>query len=72
MYLLILYYFLIFQSQEIEKVQRLVRSLNSDVALMLAEFGEVTRTPDIELILSESAFTQGGLVRARHLSCPGW
>ena len=48
------------------------RSLNSDVALMLAEFGEVTRTPDIELILSESAFTQGELVRARHLSCPGW
>ncbi len=57
---------------DLEEVQRLIRSVNSDVSLLIAEQGEVTRSPDIDLILSDTAFNTGTHVKARHLSCPGW
>lgn len=49
-----------------------IRALNSNVSLLIADHGDVTRNADVQLLLSESAFSNGGLVRARHLSCPGW
>lgn len=59
-------------SQEKEPVQELLRAVNCNVAFLVAEKGEVSRSTDIDMILSETAFSDTRLVCARYLSCPGW
>ena len=58
--------------QRLVQVQELIRAVNPHVALLLAEGGQVTRSPDLQLILSSTAFNEPELLRARYLSCPGW
>ncbi|XP_071948615.1 dynein axonemal assembly factor 9-like [Antedon mediterranea] len=48
------------------RAQQLIRAVNSDVAFIIAHHGEVTRSPDAELILSETAFQDASAIRARH------
>ena len=60
------------KTSQLNRVQCLVRAVNSDVALLLADKGEVTRSTDLALVLSEEAFEYSSLLRARYLSCPGW
>ncbi|CAH1782475.1 unnamed protein product [Owenia fusiformis] len=67
-----MYYSLNPKNQDLADVQHLIRAVNSDVALLLAPKGEVTRTPDLDLILSDTAYNRNDLARARHLSYPGW
>jgi len=60
------------QNPQLSLIQTLVRGCNPDVAFILAKGGEVTRTPDVELILSDSAFEECSMVQKRLLMCPGW
>ncbi|XP_033756590.1 uncharacterized protein C20orf194 homolog [Pecten maximus] len=60
------------KNQSLLEIQNLLRSINTDVAFFLAENGKVTRSMDIDAMLSETAFMQDEKVRARHLLCPGW
>lgn len=60
------------QNPQLSLIQTLVRGCNPDVAFILARGGEVTRTPDVELILSDSAFEECSMVQKRLLMCPGW
>ncbi|XP_048249215.1 dynein axonemal assembly factor 9-like isoform X1 [Haliotis rufescens] len=60
------------KNETLEEVQNLVRSINSDVALLLAERGVVRRSPDLELIMSESSFHLPQMVAARQCLHPGW
>ncbi|XP_060073283.1 dynein axonemal assembly factor 9-like [Ylistrum balloti] len=60
------------KNQSLIEIQNLLRSINTDVAFFLAENGKVTRSMDIDAMLSETAFMQDEKVRARHLLCPGW
>ncbi|XP_056249050.1 uncharacterized protein C20orf194 homolog [Seriola aureovittata] len=53
-------------------VQQLVRSANPTAAFILAERGAVTRTEDVNLILSESSFNEPQMLRARYVLYPGW
>lgn len=57
---------------DLQATQELIRRVNPKVAFILANNGEITRSGDIEMILSETAFTTPDLVRARHLISPGW
>uniref|UniRef100_A0A8B9G2H6 Chromosome 20 open reading frame 194 n=1 Tax=Amazona collaria TaxID=241587 RepID=A0A8B9G2H6_9PSIT len=54
------------------QLQSLIRAANPGVAFILAENGVVTRNEDIELILSESSFSNPQMMRARYLLYPGW
>ncbi|KFO98781.1 Uncharacterized protein C20orf194, partial [Calypte anna] len=54
------------------QLQSLIRAANPAVAFILAENGVVTRNEDIELILSESSFSNPQMMRARYLMYPGW
>uniref|UniRef100_A0A8B9P387 Chromosome 20 open reading frame 194 n=1 Tax=Apteryx owenii TaxID=8824 RepID=A0A8B9P387_APTOW len=54
------------------QLQSLVRAANPAVSFILAENGVVTRNEDIELILSESSFSNPQMMRARYLMYPGW
>ncbi|XP_076467401.1 dynein axonemal assembly factor 9-like [Babylonia areolata] len=56
----------------LDQIQSLIRSVNSDVALLLAESGEIKRSTDLDQVVSESAFDQPAMVRARLLLYPGW
>ncbi|XP_013383031.1 uncharacterized protein C20orf194-like [Lingula anatina] len=56
----------------LEEAQKLIRAANPEVGFILADKGEVTRSTDLDLILSETAFMENATKRARHLSCPGW
>ena len=47
-----------------------MRSINSDVALLKAENGEVKRSTDLDLIMSETAFQEEAFVKARLLMKP--
>ncbi|XP_022802915.1 uncharacterized protein C20orf194-like isoform X2 [Stylophora pistillata] len=60
------------QNEQLSFVQKLVRACNPDVAFILAKGGEVTRTPDVELILSDIALDEDRMVQKRELMCPGW
>ncbi|KAJ7385532.1 hypothetical protein OS493_015104 [Desmophyllum pertusum] len=60
------------QNEQLSLVQKLVRACNPDVAFILAKQGEVTRTPDVELILSDNAFDEDKMTQKRQLMCPGW
>ncbi|XP_078357511.1 dynein axonemal assembly factor 9-like isoform X1 [Oculina patagonica] len=60
------------KNEQLSLVQKLVRACNPDVAFILAKGGEVTRTPDVELILSDSAFDEDKMAQKRQLMCPGW
>ncbi|XP_018082589.1 uncharacterized protein C20orf194 [Xenopus laevis] len=53
-------------------VQKLIRAANPGAAFILAEKGIVTRNEDIELIMSDSSFTNPQMLRARYLMYPGW
>eukprot|EP00057_Strongylocentrotus_purpuratus_P009033 XP_011663507.1 PREDICTED: uncharacterized protein C20orf194 homolog isoform X2 [Strongylocentrotus purpuratus] len=53
-------------------IQELLRKVNSDMAFILANYGEISRSGDAELILSETAFMEPSKVRARHLLIPQW
>uniref|UniRef100_UPI00398EE7D4 dynein axonemal assembly factor 9 isoform X2 n=1 Tax=Pristiophorus japonicus TaxID=55135 RepID=UPI00398EE7D4 len=53
-------------------LQKLIRVANSKVAFVLAEKGAVTRNADVEMILSESSFSEPLMLRARYLMFPGW
>ncbi|CAJ1074647.1 uncharacterized protein C20orf194 homolog [Xyrichtys novacula] len=55
-----------------QHVQRLVRSANPTAAFILAERGAVTRNEDVNLILSESSFSEPQMLRARYVLYPGW
>uniref|UniRef100_A0A8V5GHH6 Uncharacterized protein n=1 Tax=Melopsittacus undulatus TaxID=13146 RepID=A0A8V5GHH6_MELUD len=54
------------------QLQSLIRAANPGVAFILAENGVVTRNEDIELILSESSFSNPQMMRVRYLMYPGW
>uniref|UniRef100_A0A8C4VBG3 Chromosome 20 open reading frame 194 n=1 Tax=Falco tinnunculus TaxID=100819 RepID=A0A8C4VBG3_FALTI len=54
------------------QLQSLIRAANPAVSFILAENGVVTRNEDIELILSESSFSDPQMMRARYLMYPGW
>ncbi|KAK2163677.1 hypothetical protein LSH36_75g05005 [Paralvinella palmiformis] len=58
-------------NNNLEDLQKLIRAINSDVALLLASSRDITRSPDLDLILSDTAFNQESLIRSRYLSCPG-
>lgn len=60
------------QNTQLSLIQKLVRACNPDVAFILAKGGEVTRTPDVELILSDRAFDEDEMAQKRLLMCPGW
>lgn len=60
------------KNDDLEAVQHLLRSVNSDVAFLLAEQGNVSRSMDLDAILSEDSFHQSEKCLARYLSCPGW
>ncbi|XP_029349823.1 dynein axonemal assembly factor 9 isoform X2 [Echeneis naucrates] len=53
-------------------VQQLVRSANPTAAFVQAERGAVTRTEDVNLILSERSFSEPQMLRARYVLYPGW
>ncbi|XP_074547735.1 dynein axonemal assembly factor 9 [Halichoeres trimaculatus] len=55
-----------------QHVQQLVRSANPTAAFILAERGAVTRNEDVNLILSESSFSEPQMLRARYVLYPGW
>ncbi|XP_067335248.1 uncharacterized protein C20orf194 homolog isoform X1 [Channa argus] len=55
-----------------QHVQQLVRSANPTAAFTLAERGAVTRNEDVNLILSESSFSEPQMLRARYVLYPGW
>uniref|UniRef100_A0A7N6B202 Uncharacterized protein n=1 Tax=Anabas testudineus TaxID=64144 RepID=A0A7N6B202_ANATE len=50
-----------------QHVQQLVRSANPTAAFILAERGAVTRSEDVNLILSESSFSEPQMLRAHCL-----
>nr|XP_033809053.1 uncharacterized protein C20orf194 homolog isoform X1 [Geotrypetes seraphini] len=54
------------------QLQSLIRYVNPSAAFILAEKGTVTRNGDIELILSESSFSNPQMLRTRYLMYPGW
>ncbi|XP_015199322.2 dynein axonemal assembly factor 9 [Lepisosteus oculatus] len=56
----------------LQQVQHLVRAANPSAVFMLAEKGAVTRNEDVELILSETSFSEPQMLRARYLLYPGW
>ncbi|XP_068708667.1 dynein axonemal assembly factor 9-like [Montipora foliosa] len=60
------------QNAHLTFIQTLVRACNPDAAFILAKGGEVTRTPDVELILSDCAFDESKMIQKRQLMCPGW
>ncbi|XP_041046085.1 uncharacterized protein C20orf194 homolog isoform X1 [Carcharodon carcharias] len=53
-------------------LQKLIRVANPSIAFILAEKGAVTRNADVEMILSESSFSEPLMLRARYLMFPGW
>lgn len=55
-----------------QHVQQLVRSANPTAAFILAERGAVTRNEDVNLILSDSSFSEPQMLRARYVLYPGW
>ncbi|XP_035674114.1 uncharacterized protein C20orf194 homolog isoform X2 [Branchiostoma floridae] len=60
------------QNPQLEVTQHLIRAVNPDAAFVLAERGEVTRSEDVELILSETLFSQPKMAQLRHLGTSGW
>ncbi|KAJ8336232.1 hypothetical protein SKAU_G00395750, partial [Synaphobranchus kaupii] len=56
----------------LHQLQQLIRAANPSAAFILAEKGAVTRNEDVELILSESSFSEPPMLRARYLLYPGW
>ncbi|CAL1528733.1 unnamed protein product [Lymnaea stagnalis] len=59
-------------SELLNSLQTLVRSINSDVALLKAEKGIVKRSTDLDLIMSETAFQEPAMERSRVLLKPSW
>ena len=55
------------QNGNLTRVQDLVRAVNPTVNFILTDRGELTRSQDIDLILSDSAFLHPDNVRARLL-----
>uniref|UniRef100_A0A8C5I652 Uncharacterized protein n=1 Tax=Gouania willdenowi TaxID=441366 RepID=A0A8C5I652_GOUWI len=55
-----------------QHIQQVVRSANPTAAFILAERGAVTRDEDVALVLSESAFSEPQMLRARYVLYPGW
>ncbi|XP_038046768.1 uncharacterized protein C20orf194-like [Patiria miniata] len=53
-------------------VQELLRRVNPGLAFILANKGEISRSEDVDMILSETLFTTPSMIRARHLLSPGW
>ncbi|XP_070539878.1 dynein axonemal assembly factor 9-like [Ptychodera flava] len=60
------------KNADLSSMQQILRAINSDVFFFLANGGEVTRSNDIDTILSETAFTESKRIKQRYLSCPGW
>ncbi|PVD31084.1 hypothetical protein C0Q70_10361 [Pomacea canaliculata] len=56
----------------LDTIQSMIRSLNVDVALLLAENGEVKRSTDLDQVLSDTAFDEPAMIRARILLFSGW
>ncbi|KAL8584001.1 hypothetical protein ACOMHN_048608 [Nucella lapillus] len=56
----------------LDQIQSVVRSVNSDVALLLAESGDIKRSTDLDHVVSETAFDKPSMVQARLLLHPGW
>ncbi|XP_039607870.1 uncharacterized protein C20orf194 homolog [Polypterus senegalus] len=54
------------------QIQHLIRTSNPEAAFILAEKGAVTRNEDVDLILSESSFSDPELLKCRYLLYPGW
>ncbi|KAK3799062.1 hypothetical protein RRG08_051345 [Elysia crispata] len=59
-------------SETLDNIQMLIRSINSNVALLKAENGVIKRSTDLDLIMSESSFKNPELQRARVLMKPNW
>ncbi|XP_038649134.1 uncharacterized protein C20orf194 homolog [Scyliorhinus canicula] len=53
-------------------LQKMIRVANPSIAFILAEKGAVTRNADVEMILSDSSFSEPMMLRARYLMFPGW
>ncbi|XP_043552353.1 dynein axonemal assembly factor 9 isoform X2 [Chiloscyllium plagiosum] len=53
-------------------LQKLIRVANPNVGFILAEKGAVTRNADVEMILSETSFSEPSMLRARYLMFPSW
>ncbi|KAK3595301.1 hypothetical protein CHS0354_004450 [Potamilus streckersoni] len=60
------------QNRNLSILQELLRCANTDVSYILAEKGQITRSPDIDTVLSETAFNLAEKVRSRNLISPGW
>uniref|UniRef100_A0A4W3GJ78 Dynein axonemal assembly factor 9 n=1 Tax=Callorhinchus milii TaxID=7868 RepID=A0A4W3GJ78_CALMI len=54
------------------QLQKLIRTANPSMAFILAEKGAVTRNADVEMVLSESSFSEPPMLRSRYLMFPGW
>ncbi|GFR80483.1 hypothetical protein ElyMa_000582800 [Elysia marginata] len=59
-------------SETLDSIQMLIRSINTNVALLKAEAGNIKRSTDLDLIMSETAFKNPELQRARVLLKPDW
>ncbi|WAR21358.1 CT194-like protein [Mya arenaria] len=60
------------QNEDLETIQHMLRSVNPDVAFLLAEQGNVSRSMDVDAILSEESWRSLEKVRARYLLVPSW
>ena len=58
--------------QHVEDLQALLRCLNPKVTTIRAAKGEVTRAQEIDAIMSENAFSDEDLLRARTLGLHGY
>uniref|UniRef100_A0A2C9LZB7 Uncharacterized protein n=1 Tax=Biomphalaria glabrata TaxID=6526 RepID=A0A2C9LZB7_BIOGL len=59
-------------SELLDNIQTLIRSINYDVAMLKAEQGHVKRSADLDLIMSETAFSESHMERSRVLLKPYW
>ena len=60
------------QNALLDQLQTTIRALNSDVALLLSHDAEMTRSTDVDLLLSTTAFNDTQHLRLRYLTCPLW
>ncbi|RDD45539.1 Uncharacterized protein C20orf194 [Trichoplax sp. H2] len=58
------------KDEDMLQIQKLIRTLNVDVAFIAARSGKITRSSDIDLIISENTFSQASLARKRLLLYP--
>ena len=60
------------QNALLNQLQTTIRAINTDVALLLSHDAEITRSTDVDLLLSSTAFNHLQHLRLRYLTCPLW